>query len=184
MNDYNPDRDWVTHHDKSWRTVLRHLIGRDGVHALEIGSMEGRSAVWWCMHVLTGEGSQLTCVDTWRSVWAAELEEERFDRNTAPWPVEKIRGKSRDVLPHLLAEGRRYDFVYVDGDHRARTCLLDCVLGWELLKDKGILIVDDYLWTHPDVAVPPKVAIDAFLRSNADRIRWWNSPDDQVVCWK
>ena len=116
--------------------------------------VEGRSACWLCDHVLTGPGSTLTCVDPWGSKWAGDVEEARFDLNTAPLPVTKIKGTSRIVLPRLAVEGRRYHFGYDDGDHRASECLWDLVLIWHPLLPGG-LIVDDYLWTDPSVPIPP-----------------------------
>jgi hypothetical protein len=89
------------------------------------------------------------------------------------------------VLPRLVVEGKRYQIVYVDGDHRASSCLFDCVLGWQLLERGGVLLVDDYLWTHPSVRIPPRFAVDGFVRSYRDQIRHLARTHlGQVLAWK
>lgn len=182
---FDPARDWFSQHRRAWSTALARWAGEPGVRALEVGSFEGRSAVWLCQHVLTGEGSQLTCVDPWPWPWAGAKEEARFDGNTAGLPVEKIKGTSREVLPRLAVEGRRYHFAYVDGDHRASECLWDLVLIWQLLVPGGLLIVDDYLWTDPSVPIPPKPAIDGFVAAYWDQIRHVaQSQCGQVYLWR
>jgi Methyltransferase domain len=82
----------------------------------------------------------------------------------------KMRGTTVDILMRFAREGRTFDFVYVDADHRFDGVLLDTILSWPLLR-KGGYLVDDYLWTHP--AVPhlnPKRVIDAWLASCRDSI--------------
>lgn len=183
--DFSPDRDWVSMHHASWLDVLGPFIGQTNVRGLEIGSMEGRSAVWFARHILTGPGAELVCVDTWNSDWSHAAEEARFDHNTNPWPILKRKGRSQDVLPQLLVHGERFDFVYVDGDHHAAVCLWDCLLGWELLDAGGVLIVDDYGWTGEHVGIPPRPAIDAFVRCFRDRTRKVRQTRcGQVVIWK
>jgi predicted O-methyltransferase YrrM len=182
---FDPHRDWFSQHQRAWTAALTRWAGQPDVHALEIGAFEGRSACWLCDHVLTGPGSTLTCVDPWGSEWAGEKEEARFDLNTAPLPVEKIKGTSRIVLPRLAVEGRLFDFAYVDGDHRASECLWDLVLIWHLLLPGGLLIVDDYLWTDPSVPIPPRPAIDGFVAAYRDQIRHVSqSQCGQVFLWK
>jgi Methyltransferase domain len=57
-----------------------------------------------------------------------------------------------------------YDFVYIDGSHRAVDVLEDAVLAWRLIKQGGILTFDDYRWEGAfDYTNCPKIAIDAFL---------------------
>ena len=55
--------DWTSCHVGPWAEHLKHLVGKPGVRALEIGVLEGRSTVWFLENVLTGDGSSITCVD-------------------------------------------------------------------------------------------------------------------------
>ena len=55
--------DWVTQFVPSWQKhVIPALAGRENVHWLEVGSFEGRSALWTLENVFTGSGSTITCV--------------------------------------------------------------------------------------------------------------------------
>lgn len=47
------------------------------------------------------------------------------------------------VLPRLLEEGRRFDFVFIDGDHRFDGVFTDFFFVHRLLKPGGIVIFDD-----------------------------------------
>jgi len=50
---------------------------------------------------------------------------------------------SETVLPRLLAEGRRFDLAFLDGNHRFEGVFLDLVYSGRLLKEGGIVFVDD-----------------------------------------
>ncbi len=54
--------DWFSSHIPHWERLLRPLAGQP-IQALEIGSYEGRSAVWLLQEILTHPESRLTCVD-------------------------------------------------------------------------------------------------------------------------
>ncbi len=57
-----------------------------------------------------------------------------------------------------------FDFIYIDGDHRASSVVKDAINAWAALKPGGVLAFDDYSWSAgstPDQ--DPKPAIDAFL---------------------
>ena len=50
---------------------------------------------------------------------------------------------SQIVLPRLLAEGRRFDLSFIDGNHRFEGVFLDLFYSGHLLKERGIVFVDD-----------------------------------------
>jgi len=146
---------------ESWRRHLNALAGEAGIRFLEIGSYEGRSALWFLEHVLTDPTSTITCVDAFLEPEA----EARFDHNVRASGhaarVTKIKGKSEAVLG-TLSPG--FDTVYVDGCHEAFNVLMDAMASWVLLKPGGVLIFDDYAWDqHRPPMDRPQVAIDLFL---------------------
>lgn len=56
-----------------------------------------------------------------------------------------------------------YDFIYIDGSHTAPDVMTDACMAWPLLKPKGLMVFDDYMWGNPrDALHRPKIAIDAF----------------------
>ncbi len=136
--------------------------GRENLQMLEIGSFEGRSAIWFLSHVLTQPSSTITCIDPF---WHRIIEI-RFDHNIkvsgCSRRVNKLKGLSQQVLP--LFREKSFDLVYIDGSHRAEDVRVDALLSWSILKPGGVAIFDDYLW---ELELPtedrPQIAIDEFL---------------------
>jgi hypothetical protein len=156
--------DYVTANEAAWAAHLQAFAGREGVRLLEIGSYEGRSAVWFLEHVLTHPTSRLVSVDP----NALPAFEHNLRVSGAAARVERIQRRSEDVLASLPPES--FDIVYVDGSHRALNVLFDAVASAALLKPGGVLILDDYRWEpgRPP-AERPQMAIDLFLASFASR---------------
>lgn len=145
---------------------------------LEIGSYEGRSTLYIAENFCTGAGSYIDAVDTWEG-GADQINEpleglySRFTYNLKKEIDSNIvrihKGLSSDILMNLVQKVRsgdweKYDFIYIDASHIAKDVLMDTILCWELLKNNGIMIFDDYTWgqSYPDY-FRPKPAIDAFL---------------------
>lgn len=88
--------------------------------------------------------------------------------------IEFHKGTSAEVLPGLLQkEGRRFDFVYVDGDHRAPAVQAD----WDMVKgswDKFCLF-DDYHY-------PDKKEADIECAQVIDAIDWSSENCDEPEC--
>ncbi|MBW2417230.1 MAG: class I SAM-dependent methyltransferase [Deltaproteobacteria bacterium] len=160
--------DWTTTHSAQWLTNLKQFAGKPDVHGLEIGCFEGRTSIWFLEHVATHPSARITCID----VFTGPIEK-RFDHNIrvagVSEKVTKLKGYSQDLLRTLEYES--FDFVYIDGCHRASCVLTDSVLVWDLVKPEGVIIFDDYLLNAGKPKTErPKVAIDAFIAVYQDRI--------------
>ncbi|BCX04510.1 MAG: hypothetical protein KatS3mg053_2448 [Candidatus Roseilinea sp.] len=169
-NDYSYTKDYVTMHVRNWQVWLADWVGKPEVRFLEIGSHEGRSAVWFLQNVLTHPTSTLDCID----LFTGKGLEPRFDHNILKsgrrGQVRKHKGRSDAILPELPEA--YFDVIYVDGSHRAADVLLDAALSWRLLKCNGLIIFDDYLWEMSKPAAQrPQIAIDLFLEAYALRLR-------------
>jgi predicted O-methyltransferase YrrM len=173
---YEFTHDWFTSNADSWR---KHVVPRlpRPFRWLEIGSCEGRSACWMLDEVMQS-GDKITCVDVWPTsgddvqVPSYLDSEARFDRNVAG-RAEKVRSQSFDFLVQALAEQRRFDGIYVDGDHEAKVAIEDIMLSWRLLNVGGVMVIDDYEWPMPEGnrhLLPPKPAVDAFLAIYGSRL--------------
>ena len=46
----------------------------------------------------------------------------------------------------MIKQNKKFDFIYIDGSHKAIDCYVDCLLSWQLLNDNGIMGIDDYLY--------------------------------------
>jgi predicted O-methyltransferase YrrM len=170
--------DWTSEHFALWHRVLAPLR-HEPIRILEIGSWEGRSAVFFLEFFAR---STIACVDTF--VGNAEEQsykqmstagvEARFDRNLAPFAgrVEKIKSRSVPALERLAREGRRFDLAYIDGSHMRDDVMADSLAVWRLLGPGGIVIWDDYTFGMDlPPAERPQPAIDAFLAERAGHFR-------------
>jgi predicted O-methyltransferase YrrM len=171
--------DWFSINISSWIRHVPVLFCKTGLRVLEIGSYEGRSALWMANRVVRGAEARIDCVDTWEGSVEHSIHGEtlksRFMKNLAPFLGKTVfmhQGASKDVLVKMLAEGGgKYDVAYVDASHFAKDCLVDMVLAYELLKVGGYMIVDDYC-EHPVMERHwyPKMAVDAFVAIYKDRM--------------
>lgn len=171
---YHFQTDWFSSTVDEWNETLASYKSKSGLSFLEVGSFEGRSAIWLLENILTDPTARLTCIDTWSG--SAEHQnttlnfaqvEKNFDDNIRisgrSSQVNKIKGRSAVELRKLEFES--YDFIYIDGSHKASDVLEDAVLSWRLLKIGGILIFDDYIWEPQYVEIEsPKLAIDSFIK--------------------
>jgi predicted O-methyltransferase YrrM len=168
--------DWTSANFPLWTRFLAPYRDQP-TRVLEIGSYEGRSAIFFLNFL---RRSTLVCVDVWdASVLEPYLVQEmpeilveyplaegRFDRNLSGFAdrVTKIKARSSDALAELGVGRERFDLIYVDGDHRRAGAYRDCVLSWPLLKPGRMLLIDDYDFDlGPTAAFKPKQGIDAFL---------------------
>lgn len=88
----------------------------------------------------------------------------------APY-VEVIEEPSALVLPRLVAAGRRFGIVYVDGSHLHENVFVDCYYAVQLLAPGGALVMDDA--PHPHVA-----PVVRFLR------RSWREALEPLDLWR
>lgn len=196
ITDWEADKtfstDWAGNHFFYWAELLERLRDKP-VRILEIGSWEGRSALFFLNYL---PRSRIACIDPFEGnaehhadPYFRELAlrtEAQFDRNLAGFEdrVEKIKGSSTAALPALGVAGRRFDLAYIDGSHMAADVYSDAALTWPLIEPGGIVIFDDYEWPlMDDDRERPKLGIDAFLAAVAGQYRELHR-DYQVVIEK
>ena len=195
--EYKFTTDWFHWAPEVWEQLIPMLPERKKF--LEIGSFEGRSMAWIIENMVAddAEPHSVVCIDTWEGSeehTEGQLGEDLFGRflhnkhvaqdkywartknAAAQSMVEAVKGKSADLLPHILSNwsGSResYDFIYIDGSHTAPAVLTDACMAWPLLKPKGIMVFDDYNWmpSPRDILHRPKLAIDAFMNIFAEEV--------------
>jgi predicted O-methyltransferase YrrM len=166
--DYQFSSDWFTYHIPVWEPLLSEFKGKADVRYLEIGVLEGRSALWMLENILTHPSARLTAIDLFPDDVQARFVG-NIDKSGFRDKVEIVKGKSQEKLRELPLAS--YDLIYIDGSHRAKHVFVDAALSWDLLKDGGLLIFDDYLW---NIELPndliPKGPIDTFLMAFGDEI--------------
>ena len=180
MTEYQFTKDWFGWAPPVWEQLIPHLPGKPGNRTfIEIGSFEGRSMVWTAENMMQ-TGDEIFCIDTWEGGEEhgdqnmSEVEK-RFDHNSAivygnhDISILKHKGTSTSYLARFIEGGEAADFIYIDGSHIAKDVLTDACMAWALLRPKGIMVFDDYMWGNPrDILHRPKPAIDAFCNIFAE----------------
>ncbi len=111
------------------------------------------------MHV-AADPYQFTGLPTHRTTYAGvglQILEEAGVRDL----VEFYAEESQIVLPRLLGEGRQFDLAFLDANHRFEGVFLDLIYSGRLLKEGGVIFVDDVQLPGPQHAV-------AFCVANLD----------------
>lgn len=140
----NFTRDFFSKNIPTWEKHLSQFIGKP-IRALELGSLEGRSAVWMLENILSPESS-LVCVD--RMVSPALVE------NLQGW-AGRVQIVEMDATGFASLTACGYDIIYVDAHHIARDVIMQAGLLWPNLLPGGVMIFDDY--GHAEWTVKPAV---------------------------
>lgn len=173
--------DWFSPHIENWETWLAPLKNNKNLYFLEIGCFEGRATRWLLENILTHPTAKIYCIDTFLGSMEHEedsvdmtLIKKNFHRNIKPYrnKVSVLHHSSHDALRdhHILFKSHSFDFIYIDGSHKASDVLEDAILSFRLLKKNGIMLFDDYEWQrYENPILNPKIAIDAWLACFADQ---------------
>jgi hypothetical protein len=172
--------DWTSINFNVWSQIFD-LHGHTFKDGLEIGSFEGRSAVFFLQYF---PNLHLTCVDLFkytdeffsdRKSWATEFTGGvRFDKNLSKYKgrYDKVVASSTSTLSTFIDDKKQFDLIYIDGSHYRDDVFTDALLSWKLLRVNGIIIFDDYVWNWE--ASPkdrPKDAIEYFIYSHLDELK-------------
>jgi len=164
--------DWSPQVCNTWPThVLPHLNRQEPIRWLEIGSFEGRSALWTVDHVFVNPASTIVCIDIW-DAWHIEGKvrdfnyESTFDHNTRGVPgIVKLKGKSSQILPAL--QPKYFHGCYIDGSHEEEEVLSDARMVLPLLRSGAVMVFDDYARPESDGV---KRAVDRWMVEVGSRV--------------
>ena len=161
------------------------------LHILEIGSFEGKSTVWFLENLLKNQNSSITCIDPWTSYSQTNDSFKSYNSENTEWDfknhkntflhnikesgfenkVNIIQGFSHEILPELIHK-KKFDIIFIDGNHTAPFVITDAVFTWYMLNPYGLLIFDDYQWGKTKnlvgTSLAPKLAIDSFVDCFSD----------------
>lgn len=135
---------------------------------LEIGCFEGLTSNYIVENILSTSG-KLICVDPLTDNYLNDNltnsditnnetiykyfnnQYDRFTSNVKKYldnqKIELHRDISKNVFPILNEKyGNQFDFIYIDGDHRAFAVYLDAIESFKICRSGGIILFDDYSW--------------------------------------
>jgi predicted O-methyltransferase YrrM len=144
----------------------------DKMACVEIGSFEGLGSLLINNNLCNNENSKLYCIDHFEDLYVKNNEKlawwnhacvgqlGRFRNNTKNFPkIIEFRGTSDDMICKL--DDNTVDFVYIDGDHSPEQVYKDAVNIYTKMKNNGVILFDDYLFTENGVIT--QEGIDKFL---------------------
>ena len=148
-----------------WPSLKQYLNNSFGenLNCLDVGTYEGRSAVWMAENLVGSSGS-VHLVDPLKGPYKEILLEN----------IEAVPNKERVLLhaldsviamPKLFEEyGEHFHFVYIDAGKSASDNCLNALIGERLLVKGGLLVIDDYLWSRGDADLRrcPKLGVDLY----------------------
>ena len=168
--------DWTSSNLQIWSSVLAPIKNKR-IEILELGSWEGRSAVFFAEFF---PYSNINCVDTFsggsehlgNSTFKAQIPhiESRFDRNVKQYGsrVAKYKKTTFEALSAMAQRQDMYELIYIDASHERDDVMIDTLLAWKLLSRGGSMFWDDY---GGGAAVKPAV----------DKVLDWHEGEYEVI---
>ena len=180
--------DWFSHHIPDWERWLHELKNLPHLDFLEVGVYEGRSVIWLLENILTDKSSKITCIDSFidPEYDAANIIslKEQFSRNVFKYrdQITLFHKTSFEALQELNKIENKFDFIYIDGCHKAQSVLEDGVLAFRLLKNNAVMIFDDFNWNvKENIHDVPRLAISAFMSVYSNQIKILYVGDQLVI---
>ena len=153
----------------SWTRHLGEFKGKPGIHYLEIGTFEGRSALWMVENIFTHPTSKLTIIDAFlENNYKKFLSNVTLSGEASRFTI--LSGYSTHKIREVPFNS--IDVAYIDGSGKGVVMLGDIVNTWNVVKVGGVIIISRYALTpalrRNAGILPgepgPHEAIDAFLK--------------------
>jgi len=167
--------DWFSMKVPVLKHYLDNCIFPSKINALEIGSYEGRSAIFFMKYF---NKINLICVDTWlgtdeemhKKIDFKKIEN-NFDYNIKSYKNNITKYKDTSDNFFKLNINKNFDFIYIDGCHKYETVLSDAQSAFRLLNKGGFILFDDFNWFYyKDIKLNPMYAINYFIRNHEKNI--------------
>lgn len=174
---FNFTNDYFSHHVEYLVNLLNKLkIKEKKIKVLEIGCFEGMSTIFFLNFL---SNCKITCVDPFKP--AEELFQKNFNLVYDNFTSNTNDFKNRISLHKNTSNSffkinrKKFDIVYIDGNHHYDFVLNDLINSFDNLKINGIIIMDDFLWKYyEDINQNPIGAIKKFLFDNFFRVKILN----------
>lgn len=166
-----------TESDKLFQKLIANVVGdRKCSNILEIGSFVGQGANFFVEAFQSiGLNPHVDCIDL---VYPYLEEESDVNYGAQSYHLiknteEKRRrhlinihtGRTRDILPYL---DKKFDLIYVDGEHTSGGVYLDLVLSFNKSLPNTLILVDDLSWYGEN---PVIAGVDTFIKLYASYIK-------------
>ncbi len=162
---YIPDHDKSTPVKKEEaRFIYDFIIENNIKDTLEIGLGYGRSATY----IMAATGSKHIAIDPFQQHYENQALK-NIDKTGLTSLFNHIANYSHFALPELCREGKKYDFIFIDGDHKFDGILVDFYFSSMLLKPGGFILFHD-TWMRATQLVT------SFIGTNRNEFNSINTP--------
>jgi len=166
----------------------KHLFKNNSVkRVLEIGTFEGKYSLW----LADNYDLKIYTIDPFKSD-IYNLSQSLFNTVEKNWlhnlhncknnnKITYYKDYSLNVLQKLIHTKEKFDFIYIDGDHRSHIVMQDLIYSFNILNDNGIMLIDDAVnWKArdhntnqilEDETLSPKLAVDSFKKIYKNKIK-------------
>lgn len=122
------------------------VVGEAASHTIEVGLAYGISALFICEGLIANGATNANHValDPNQETRFSNCGLQFLEEAGVSQLVEFRATASEFALPRMLAEGRRFDLAFVDGNHRFDGVFLDLIYLGRLVRPGGIIFLDDY----------------------------------------
>jgi predicted O-methyltransferase YrrM len=128
-------------------------------HSLEVGFAYGFSTIWILDGLRSRKNSRHVAIDPFETTYWGGVGLHQVKRlNVAPG-FEWIDEFSIHALSTLIKRGEKFDFIYIDGNHRFDDVLVDFYLSDQLVSPGGLVLFDD-------VSMPSVRTVISFILTN------------------
>ncbi|MET1255422.1 SDR family NAD(P)-dependent oxidoreductase [Aliikangiella maris] len=111
--------------------------------SLEIGLAFGLSALFICQAHHVKGGGEHTAVDPCQSVEFESIGIDQVNKAGLSQYFNLLEAKDYDILPELVKQQQKYDFIFIDGLHMHDYVVIDYFYSDLLLEVGGIMAFDD-----------------------------------------
>ena len=167
--------DWFTNNIPIWVPILNKKKNNKILKILEIGSYEGMSAIFFLDFF---KNAKIDCVETFEgSDEHSDINftkiKKNFEFNLSEFEdrYKIFQTSSDNFFEKNTGESNLYDIIYVDGSHESNQVKNDAYNSFNLLRENGIMVFDDFLRDHyTDIDRNPFSAIIHFIENNNKKI--------------
>ena len=155
------------------------------INYLEIGGFNGENILSVSKTYALHKESKLYCIDNWEGydkhnkspIYKSFID--NIENSSVKDKIFINLGYSYSEIPKFHDD--YFDIIYIDGNHEPEYVLEDAVLSYRKLKNKGIMIFDDYGWGGPALTAK---GIDSFISAYHKRINYLGQKNTQVFIKK
>jgi hypothetical protein len=170
---FNKNEDWFSHNIPIWDFFLKKEINlKKKIQYLEIGSYEGRSAVYICSEF---KNFFVTAVDPFLNYEEIKTYINDFDMEKKYEILKKnLNLFSENTKIHRLTSdeffiknNKKFDVIYIDGSHKSNDVKNDFLNAIKVINQNGLIILDDLTWQHyKNLVDNPFFGIFSVLKEN------------------